>query len=217
MKCGLGIAGVKTSWGVIAMGQRIVRAAEQMEELAGEPYTARCNLAWRLMTLGERVEALGKALEARADLWARRAGYDMEALLARAHRVSAGPMIMSKSFTLLILSSLLLSACASREQVAARKAEAERAAEAQRDARCASFGYKVGTPDYSRCLENLYIQDQQTAAAEKAEDAARVQRVGNALQQAGAAMQSISPPPPPIEPMHRPITCNTFGTTTTCF
>ena len=67
---------------MIAVGQRLVRAAERMEERAMGPYTLRCNLAWRLMTLGERVEALGEALEARADLWAQRAGCDIEALLA---------------------------------------------------------------------------------------------------------------------------------------
>ena len=82
MKCGLGIAAVKATWGVIAMGQRIVRFAEQMEARAWEPHTARCNFAWRLMTLGERVEDLGEALEARVDLSLRKAGYDMETLLA---------------------------------------------------------------------------------------------------------------------------------------
>jgi hypothetical protein len=79
---GLGLAAVKAAWGVIVIGQRIVRVAERMEDHAGEPYTVLCNIAWRLMTLGERVEALGEALEARADLWARRAGCDIEALLA---------------------------------------------------------------------------------------------------------------------------------------
>jgi hypothetical protein len=119
--------------------------------------------------------------------------------------------------SLLILSCVLLSACASREQIAARKVEAEQAAQSKRDDQCARFGYKRGTSDFSHCLENLYVQDQQQAAAERAEDAARAQRIGNSLQQAGAAMQAISPPPPPIEPMRRPITCNTFGTTTTCY
>ena len=41
------------------------------------------NLAWRLMTAGERVEALGEVLEARVDLWARRAGRDMDSVLGR--------------------------------------------------------------------------------------------------------------------------------------
>jgi hypothetical protein len=121
-----------------------------------------------------------------------------------------------RSFVL-ILSCVLLTACASREQVAARKAEAEQAAQSKREEHCALFGYKRGTPDFSRCLENLYVQDQQLAAAEKAEDAARVQRIGNSLQQAGAAMSSISQPPPPMEPMRQPIRCSTIGTTTTCY
>lgn len=125
--------------------------------------------------------------------------------------------MLSKSVTLLLASCVLLSACASREQIAARKSQQEQVAQTKREEHCATFGYKPGTPDYSHCLENLYVQDQQTAAAEKAEDAARAQRIGNALQQAGASMQAISPPPPPIEPMHRPVTCNTFGTTTTCY
>ena len=76
MNYGLGIAGVKAAWSVIAMGQRIVRFAERMEARAGEPYTVRCNLAWCLMTLGERVEAFGEKMEGGADRWC-----DPEALL----------------------------------------------------------------------------------------------------------------------------------------
>jgi hypothetical protein len=86
MKCGLGIAGVKAAWRVIAMGQYIVRFAERMEARAGQPYTVCCNLAWRLMTLGERLEAFGEALEAQADLWTRRAGCEVETLLSAAVR-----------------------------------------------------------------------------------------------------------------------------------
>ncbi len=82
MKRELGLLSVKISWGVIAAGQRIVRAAERMEERAPAPYTWRCNLAWRLMTVGERVEAFGEALESRADLWVLKAGCDTGALLA---------------------------------------------------------------------------------------------------------------------------------------
>ncbi len=82
MKYGLGRLGVKAAWGVIAMGQRVGRAAERMEERAGEPYTLRCNLAWRLMTLGERLEAFAEMLETRVDLRARKSGRDMETLLA---------------------------------------------------------------------------------------------------------------------------------------
>jgi hypothetical protein len=82
MKSSLALTAVRMAWSVITIGQRLVRAAERLEERAGEPYTVLCSVAWRLMTLGERVEALGEALEARADLWARRAGCDMESLLA---------------------------------------------------------------------------------------------------------------------------------------
>lgn len=82
-KCELGIEGLRAAWSIIAMGQRIVRLAERMEAREQRPYTWRCNVAWRLMTLGERVEALGAALESRVDLWARRSGCDVEALLCR--------------------------------------------------------------------------------------------------------------------------------------
>src|SRR5258708_24515827 len=122
-----------------------------------------------------------------------------------------------RSISVLVASCVVLSACASRQEIAARKAEAERVAQSKREERCASFGYTRGTPDFSRCLENLYLQDQQTAAAEKAEDAARAQRIGNGLQQAGAALSAISPPPPPMQPTHHPAHCHTIGTTTTCF
>jgi hypothetical protein len=120
-----------------------------------------------------------------------------------------------RSFVL-ILSCVLLTACASREQIVARKAETEQAAQVKREEHCALFGYKRGTSDYSHCLENLYVQDQQQLAAKEAGDAARVQRVGNSLQQAGAAMSAISQPPP-MEPMRQPVRCNTIGTTTTCY
>jgi hypothetical protein len=82
MKCSLALTAVRMAWGVISVGQQLVRAAERLEERAGEPYTVLCSIAWRMMTLGERVEAFGEALETRADLWARRAGCDMESLLA---------------------------------------------------------------------------------------------------------------------------------------
>jgi|SRR5450755_3495165 len=83
MKSSLALTAVRMAWSVITVGQRLVRAAERLEERAGEPYTVPCNIAWRLMTLGERVEDLGEALEARADLWARRAGCDVDLVLAR--------------------------------------------------------------------------------------------------------------------------------------
>lgn len=127
-------------------------------------------------------------------------------------------MLMApKATTMLVLVGLALSACASREEIAARKAETERLAASQRDARCASFGHKRGSPDFSRCLESMYVQDQQMAAAKEAEDAARVQRVGDALQQAGDSLSAISPPPPPVQPMREPVRCNRIGNTATCY
>jgi len=116
----------------------------------------------------------------------------------------------SRSIAILAASCILLTACASRQEIAARKAEAERVAQSKREERCASFGYTRGTPDFSHCLENQYVQDQQQAAAERAEDAARAQRIGNSLQQAGAALSSINPPP------RQSVVCNTIGTMTTC-
>jgi hypothetical protein len=109
---------------------------------------------------------------------------------------------------------VLLTGCASREEIAAKKAAAEQAAQASRETRCTSFGYKSGTPDYSKCLQSMYVQDQQMAAAAEARRQARLNDAATSLQQAGAALQGISPPPQPV------IRCNTMpmgpGTTTTC-
>ena len=58
-----------------------------------------------------------------------------------------------------MLAGLALSACVSEEEMAARR----QMAQANREKQCASFGYKLGTPDYSKCLESLYLQDQQLA------------------------------------------------------
>jgi len=127
------------------------------------------------------------------------------------------------AITFLIVSSLVLCACASREEIAARHAAAEQTAELERANRCGSFGYKVGTPDYSHCLERMYVQDQQAAATEEANRQARIQAAAEGLQRAGAALQNISPPPPPPpQPMfNQPVHCNTMpmgaGTSTTCF
>ena len=52
--------------------------------------------------------------------------------------------------------------------VAAKKAAAEQVAQADREKRCTSFGYQCGSPDYSKCLESMYLQDRQLAAAEGA-------------------------------------------------
>jgi hypothetical protein len=123
-----------------------------------------------------------------------------------------------RNAALVLATAVLLTGCASREEIAAKKAAAERAAQASREARCTSFGYKSGAPDYSRCLESMYLQDQQMAAAKEAEDAARAQRVAAGLQQAGASLSAIGQPPPPTPPpmFNPPVRCNTIGTTTTC-
>jgi hypothetical protein len=119
------------------------------------------------------------------------------------------------SGVVLVFCCVLLSACASREEIAAKHAAEAQAADAERANRCAGFGYKAGTPDYSHCLERMYVQDQQTAATEEANRRARIQAAAEGLQRAGAALQNISPPPPSV------VHCNTMpngmGTSTTCF
>jgi hypothetical protein len=120
-----------------------------------------------------------------------------------------------KAMMVLALAGLVLAACASREEIAAKKAAADQAAQADREKRCTSFGYQRGSPDYSKCLESMYLQDQQMAAAAEARRQARLDDAVTSLQQAGAALQSISPPPQPV------VHCNTMptgiGTSTTCF
>jgi hypothetical protein len=110
----------------------------------------------------------------------------------------------------LILSCVLLCSCVSREEVAARR----EIAQANREQQCVSFGYKKGSPDYSKCLQSLYLQDQQLAAAEEENSRARLQTAARGLQQAGAALQSISPPPSMI---HCDTMPNAMGTSTTCY
>ena len=121
----------------------------------------------------------------------------------------------AKSISLLILSCVLLTACATREEIAAKKAAAEQVAQAAREKHCTQFGYQPGTPAYSKCLENLYMQDQQLAVVEEANRQARLQAAARGMQQAGAALQSINPAPSPS------IRCNTIPTgggtsSTTC-
>jgi len=113
-----------------------------------------------------------------------------------------------KAMAVLMFAGLALSACVSEEEMAARR----QMAQANREKQCASFGYRLGTPDYSKCLESLYLQDQQLAAAEDANRRARIQAAAQGLQRAGAAMQSINPPT---------VHCSTMpngigGTNTTC-
>jgi hypothetical protein len=96
-----------------------------------------------------------------------------------------------RSIGLLMTSAVLLSACASQQEIAARNAEADRVAQSQREARCNSFGYRRGSAEYSSCLERMYVADQQQKAAQEAAEAARAERVGTALQEAGAALSNI--------------------------
>ena len=124
-----------------------------------------------------------------------------------------------KPRVLLLLPCILLTACVSQQETAAQKAVAERTAQVSREKHCGTFGYKPNTPDYSRCLENLYVQDQQKAAFEAAERRARSDAAADSLMQAGAALSAIgqSSGPDHIPSMFPPeIRCNTFGTTTTC-
>jgi hypothetical protein len=127
-------------------------------------------------------------------------------------RCVVGLTTMLAKASAVILSLMLLSACASREEIAARKVQADQVAQSQRETRCTSFGHQRGSTDYSKCLESLYLQDQQLVAAEEANRAARLQAAAQGLQQAGAALSAINPPPQP-SPSFR---CTTFGNTTTC-
>jgi hypothetical protein len=115
-----------------------------------------------------------------------------------------------KSRTAFVLSCFLLTACASREEIAAKKAAAEQAAQADREKRCMSFGYKSGSLDYSKCLESMYLQDRQLTAAAEARRQARLDDAAQDFQRAGATLQNINPTPPPA------VRCQTFGNTTTC-
>jgi hypothetical protein len=120
-----------------------------------------------------------------------------------------------KAIMVLALAGLVLAACASHEQMAAKKAAAEQIAQADREKRCTSFGYQRGSADYSKCLDSMYLQDQQMAAAAEARRQARLDDAAQDFQRAGASLQSISPPPQPV------VHCNSMptgvGTSTTCF
>jgi hypothetical protein len=120
---------------------------------------------------------------------------------------------MVRGLVALILSSVFLSACASQQEIAARNADAERLAQSQRQSRCTSFGYQRSSPEFNKCLERMYVADQQQKAAEQAAEADRMQRVGDALQGLGAGLSAAGAPPPQ---MQQPVQCATVGRTTTC-
>lgn len=106
----------------------------------------------------------------------------------------------------LILSCALLCSCVSREETAARSAVAQ----GNREQQCVSFGYKQGSPEYSKCLESLYMQDQRLAAASAVE---RRHSLSRAFINAGQSLQNINPPQPVI---HCNTVPNAIGTSTTC-
>lgn len=57
-----------------------------------------------------------------------------------------------KSGAVVVLSCVLLAACASPQEIATKKAAAEQVAQAEREKRCASFGYQRGTPTTANAL-----------------------------------------------------------------
>lgn len=83
MKHELILAGVRASWGVIRIGQRITLWADKWEATVRVPFSLNHRCALRLLSLGGRVEALGVALEGRADRAAQRRGCDMDFLMSQ--------------------------------------------------------------------------------------------------------------------------------------
>lgn len=137
---------------------------------------------------------------------------------------------MGRRLLLILISFVLLTACASSAQIAQQGVAAEQAAQAQDEARCSSFGYQPGTPDYSHCLQAMYTQDQQQITAQQAQQAAAWDQLGNRLQRAGSALEAVGqPPPPPIvqpmpalqpvqpPPIRQPTQCNFIGNSMTCY
>jgi hypothetical protein len=108
-----------------------------------------------------------------------------------------GGIFTGRALTIAAL-SILLDACASSEQIAQQQMAAAQTAQAQREARCSSFGYQPGTPDYSRCLERMYDADQQQIAAQQAQQAASWDALGARLQRAGNALEQVGTPPPQV-------------------
>jgi hypothetical protein len=109
-----------------------------------------------------------------------------------------------KALGLVIVASIagvVLAGCVSDEEAARQKF-----ANIQRS--CKTMGYSSGQ-ELANCEQSMAILTQQ-AAAERAE---RAERVGQALQNAGAAL-SAAAPPPPAPPMS--MRCQTFGNQTTC-
>jgi hypothetical protein len=78
----LGRFGVKAAWGIMDAGEAIVRFAERIEALSAGPGTALCAFSWRMMTVGERVQALGVAAGTWVERQAQRLGCNLDYLMS---------------------------------------------------------------------------------------------------------------------------------------
>jgi hypothetical protein len=101
----------------------------------------------------------------------------------------------------MVACALLLAGCVSDEEAAR-----QRLANYQKS--CKTMGYTSGT-EFANCVQSMAIITQQM----REERAARVEAAGQALTNAGAALSSINPTPPP---MPATVRCQTFGNQTTC-
>ncbi len=86
-------------------------------------------------------------------------------------------------FQILLAIVLALAGCKSREERLAIEAESDHNT-------CASMGYSRGTALYLQCRQ----MQTQNRLAENIRDEARMEGIGNGLQRAGQALQSIDSP-----------------------
>lgn len=97
---------------------------------------------------------------------------------------------------------LIVSATAAVAQAGCKSTEERRAAiELERDQQCRSYGAQPGTEIYVNCrlqLEQIAVAQTQAAAIQSANARATQQQIQNAFTR------------------NRPVTCSTFGNTTTC-
>jgi hypothetical protein len=78
----LGRLGVKAAWAIMDAGEAIVRFAERLEALSAGPGTALCAFSWRMMSVGERVQALGVAAASWVERQAKNLGCNLEYLMS---------------------------------------------------------------------------------------------------------------------------------------
>lgn len=108
--------------------------------------------------------------------------------------------------------ALMLAGCVTAQE---REAQAARNIDMQDDAYCRQQVAKLPNADaaYSQCRQRL-LQARQIDAQKAQASAAAVSNFGRSLQQAGAALQAASPPPP------QPTNCTSMpwagGVKTTC-